>query len=501
MKKVAFLFLFFSIFLSFPRPILASVANLYPTDDTFTLLTRRNVVHGDDTILSLDKDSKFSPETGGTWINDVYIIFDLSGLPKMAKINRATLQLHQLNVRHSYNSTVDILRLKGLWDEHGLTYDYRPKPVMSNPADPQYIITPAGIQNWDITRMAQEWVDGTPNFGMVIKMVEASVDWYSEFYSKEAGDRNLRPQLIVDYGLADISPLTVSEVKGEFINPTTAKITWKTNRYTNSLVQYRDGVEYKPGQQRGTSFETTKDHLVYLEDFKPNVTYHFKVISECSLNDPEHFQSCNFNKRTEKATSSEYELKPFSQPDKTINISNIKIANTKEDSVTIKWTTDKTSFGEVEYGLSRNYGSSKKEVALTTTHQITLTGLQAGTTYHFRLKSSLLLYQTGVTRDYAFTTAAKKATPPEADNPPVATSSVTPSPEPEVTPNEEVLPTKSEEALFAPAPAPIATPAAQTTAPTVDINSEVAKVITAQNIKSVGIVLLVILALKILVLH
>ncbi|MCL5411265.1 MAG: fibronectin type III domain-containing protein [Patescibacteria group bacterium] len=76
-------------------------------------------------------------------------------------------------------------------------------------------------------------------------------------------------------------------------------------------------------------------------------------------------------------------------------------------SVTVTWTTDKSSDSYVEYGLSSSYGtvSGKDESSLS--HSVTVTGLSPSTTYHFRVKSKDSDGNTGTSNDSTFTTKDK----------------------------------------------------------------------------------------------
>ncbi len=58
------------------------------------------------------------------------------------------------------------------------------------------------------------------------------------------------------------------------------------------------------------------------------------------------------------------------------------------NTVAISWTTDIPLDSQVEYGLTASYGSmTPLAPALVTSHNVTVTGLTAGATYYFRVKS------------------------------------------------------------------------------------------------------------------
>lgn len=68
------------------------------------------------------------------------------------------------------------------------------------------------------------------------------------------------------------------------------------------------------------------------------------------------------------------------------------LQNVKTDAITIMWETDLPVADSVEYGTSAAYGTVRSAVnaasgADTTIHKAVLTGLQPGTTYHYRVNS------------------------------------------------------------------------------------------------------------------
>ena len=74
-------------------------------------------------------------------------------------------------------------------------------------------------------------------------------------------------------------------------------------------------------------------------------------------------------------------------------------------TATVFWGTFKPATTQVIYGKSTNYGqASPEDKNMTTTHSVTLTGLQPKTTYHFRTKSVDSAGNVGSMKDLTFTT-------------------------------------------------------------------------------------------------
>ena len=93
-------------------------------------------------------------------------------------------------------------------------------------------------------------------------------------------------------------------------------------------------------------------------------------------------------------------------------ITGVKVGNITNTGATITWTTDKVSHSQVEYGVTTSYGTlSYQSTATGTSHNLALTGLKAGTLYHFRCKSlDDKTKLTGVSADMTFTTTGTAAT-------------------------------------------------------------------------------------------
>ncbi|OVE80231.1 hypothetical protein BVY01_00605, partial [bacterium I07] len=86
-------------------------------------------------------------------------------------------------------------------------------------------------------------------------------------------------------------------------------------------------------------------------------------------------------------------------------ISNIASGNLSTSSATITWDTDEPADTQIEYGTDNGYGSQTTlNTNPVTQHQQTLSGLQANTTYHYRVKSTDAAGNPAVSGDRTFTT-------------------------------------------------------------------------------------------------
>ncbi|MCL5781960.1 MAG: right-handed parallel beta-helix repeat-containing protein [Patescibacteria group bacterium] len=86
-------------------------------------------------------------------------------------------------------------------------------------------------------------------------------------------------------------------------------------------------------------------------------------------------------------------------------ISSVNVSSVTPASATISWSTDETSTSQVSYGLTNAYGSnSGLNSTQTTSHTVSLTGLNPNTTYHFKVISTDSSGNTSQSSDYSFTT-------------------------------------------------------------------------------------------------
>jgi hypothetical protein len=87
-------------------------------------------------------------------------------------------------------------------------------------------------------------------------------------------------------------------------------------------------------------------------------------------------------------------------------------ASPQAGSATINWNTNEACTSRVEYGLDTNYGFETSLVSnLVTAHNVTISGLEPVTTYHYRVKSRDGCGRETVSDDFPFTTTEDTAAP------------------------------------------------------------------------------------------
>jgi hypothetical protein len=85
-------------------------------------------------------------------------------------------------------------------------------------------------------------------------------------------------------------------------------------------------------------------------------------------------------------------------------ISSISVGTLSDVGVTITWTTNDAATSTVNYGLTTGYGTASTSAVSTTSHSISLTGLTAGTLYHFQVGSADAQGNVATSSDQTFTT-------------------------------------------------------------------------------------------------
>jgi hypothetical protein len=96
---------------------------------------------------------------------------------------------------------------------------------------------------------------------------------------------------------------------------------------------------------------------------------------------------------------------PYTAPPGTLVISAVNASGITVSGATVTWTTNEAVTSQVEYGLTAEWGSSTTLETLVTSHSVKLAGLEADTTYHYRVISKDAANNEAVSLDQTFTTA------------------------------------------------------------------------------------------------
>ena len=152
-----------------------------------------------------------------------------------------------------------------------------------------------------------------------------------------------------------------------------AVIRWTVDEPADGQVAYTG----PDGRRRTvTDPERRREHVLVVTNLAPGTTYSFTVQSTDAVgNGPMESAPGSF---TTTQTADTRAPTIFSGP--TVDAS--------ENRATIRWETDEPAHSAVEYGNSTAYGTRIERVGLVTRHEIDLTDLVPGTTYHFAVFSA-----------------------------------------------------------------------------------------------------------------
>jgi hypothetical protein len=183
------------------------------------------------------------------------------------------------------------------------------------------------------------------------------------------------------------NPPTISAITANNIAAFSATISWTTNVAANSQVEYGTTTAYGFSSTLNASLVTA--HSQTLSGLQPSTTYHFRVRSADGSG--------------VLTVSGDTSFTTTSSPGPVISA--LAATNISTSGAIITWTTNIVATSQVEYGTTTAYGSSSPlDAAFVTAHSETLSGLLAGTIYHFRVESVDSSGSRSTSTDVTFTT-------------------------------------------------------------------------------------------------
>lgn len=197
----------------------------------------------------------------------------------------------------------------------------------------------------------------------------------------------------------DSTPPVISNVMAAGVSTNVATISWATDEASDSQVEYGTSTAYGGSSSLSTAMVTS--HSLVLNGLQAGTLYHYRVKSRDAAGN--------------LAVSGDFTFTTAQAADTTPPvISGVAANNVTASGATITWTTNELADSQVEYGTSTAYGSSTAlDTFLVNAHAALLSGLHAGTTYHYRVKSRDAAGNLAVSGNFTFTTAqATDATPP-----------------------------------------------------------------------------------------
>ena len=192
----------------------------------------------------------------------------------------------------------------------------------------------------------------------------------------------------------------VAAVSATGIGQTAATIGWTTNNPADTQVQY--GLTSAYGTKTTLNAALATSHSVALGGLTAGTVYHYQVMSRDALGSLASSPDATFTTSAAVVTAPPV-------------ISAVSATGMTASGATVVWTTDKPDDSQVVYGLASAYGSATTlDPTMTTSHSVTLSGLTAGTVYHYAVKSHDSAGNLTTSPDATFTTAGGSTPPPPA---------------------------------------------------------------------------------------
>jgi hypothetical protein len=188
----------------------------------------------------------------------------------------------------------------------------------------------------------------------------------------------------------DTTPPVISAVSSSSVSGASATVTWTTNEESDSQVEYGASAAY--GSSTALNAAPVTSHSQGLTGLGAGVTYHFRVKSRDAAGN--------------LATSGDFTFTTTAGATTPV-ISGVSTTGITGTSATVRWNTNAVTDSLVQYGTGTGYGSTTAlDSSLTTTHSQSLSGLTAGTTCHFRVKSKDAAGNLATSADYQFMTTS-----------------------------------------------------------------------------------------------
>ncbi len=196
----------------------------------------------------------------------------------------------------------------------------------------------------------------------------------------------------------DKTPPVISGIVVTGITQSAATITWTTDELSDTQVEYGPTTSYGRSTIASTRVSA---HAKTLTGLTNNTLYHYRVKSKDAASNI--------------ATSGDLSFTTLA-PDKTPPvITAVSVSGISTSTATVTWQTNEPADTQAQFGKTTTYG---KTTGLSTTkvtaHSQKLTGLTAGTLYHYRVKSKDAAGNLATSSDYTFTSSEDQTAEPVA---------------------------------------------------------------------------------------
>ena len=173
----------------------------------------------------------------------------------------------------------------------------------------------------------------------------------------------------------DAVPPIISGVSVVNITSSSAVVSFSTNEEAYVQVEY--GKNTLLGSLTGLTTVSSKNHAVTLSNLSGGTTYSYRMIAKDLSGNQILSEILSF--RTKEGNDEP------DDPNAAIKFLQITLSNVGNTSVTVNWTTDKSTTGFIEYGPGYSYSFNGFEAASTVNHVMQLSSLTPSTLYRYKL--------------------------------------------------------------------------------------------------------------------
>ena len=175
--------------------------------------------------------------------------------------------------------------------------------------------------------------------------------------------------------VADTTPPVISNIQATSITPFWVRVSWTTDENSDTQVQLGNSTNYDFNTSNSGLVTSHSSDVLYLQ---PGATYHFQVKSKDVAGN--------------LAVSSDNIVTTPAVNESPV-ISGVQVTNVTSSNATFSWSTSKPANASINYSLTINpygnytYATPVVDTALTTSHSVTISQLQAGTNYYYRVNA------------------------------------------------------------------------------------------------------------------
>jgi peptidoglycan hydrolase-like protein with peptidoglycan-binding domain/phosphodiesterase/alkaline phosphatase D-like protein len=200
----------------------------------------------------------------------------------------------------------------------------------------------------------------------------------------------------VSVQVSDTTPPIISDISTASVFSTAVTIAWTTNELATSTLEYGITTNYGSSATLDTTAFLLHDATIL--GLAPHTTYQYCIHATDIAGNVTN--SCGHSFTTATAP-----ITPDVTPPVISNITSLSLGTT---DATIAWDTNEAAISTLEYGTTTNYGSHATiSASALLAHEVTLTGLGAGTTYDYCIHATDISGNVRNSCGHSFTTATQ----------------------------------------------------------------------------------------------